>query len=366
MTRLLHSADLHLSRAEERGERAYSLAVLDDIVALAAREKVDYLLICGDLFDSFDDAEALRGEVRARMARLPDGLKAIYIPGNHEELRLGGRSLAGLDLGALTPCHKRPFDLLSFADIEFLCIPHQRDYRGYHQWSVPAKQAKRRVALAHGLVSGMDIYTGPGAEDEEPVGAIDADLFARFGVDYAALGHIHQRLARRHTTSEVSYPGSPRVWRRGESGPRSVNLVELGSTLRVTPVPVPSAGAYREYRIPLGLDGSLEDLGALAAEWSDRDWVDLCLEGIVEDENVVAELERRIKLEFTSRVRWLEVFRDQVETLPGILTQPLARRFLEAWKRREPAPEAPKERRLWLKARELGLREIKQALTGRA
>src|SRR3954471_17608578 len=97
MPRILHAADLHLSDAE----REYGLAVFAELIETARRERVDYLLFCGDLFNSFADAEKLRGDFRRILGSPP--FEFLYLPGNHEELHRGGSGGGGLerlDLGA--------------------------------------------------------------------------------------------------------------------------------------------------------------------------------------------------------------------------------------------------------------------------
>ena len=67
MAKLIHTADLHLKAGEEK---AYCFSVLDEIIALALSEKAGFLVIAGDLFDSFADFEALRKEVCLKLKPL--------------------------------------------------------------------------------------------------------------------------------------------------------------------------------------------------------------------------------------------------------------------------------------------------------
>jgi DNA repair exonuclease SbcCD nuclease subunit len=374
MVKILHAADLHLSEAE----REYGLAVWAELVATARREKVAYLAFCGDLFNTFADAESLRADVRRILGSPP--FELLYLPGNHEELQRGAKEMGRLDFGALTLAGEKPWTLLGRdrggTAVEFLAIPHQDDYAGYGNWKVPPKGSAWRMVMAHGVVAGM-AYRGP---DEESGGtAIDPDLFQRFQADYAALGHIHGRRTQRLGGAFLAYPGSSRVWRRGESGPRGAYLVEAvsggvagavgvagtGPTREPVFMPLAAAGEYRRYALPLSLEGEIPDLEPIAREWRAPDWIELEFTGLVEDENAVARLEAGIRARWQGKVRRLEVVRDGVSALPGIASHPIAQRFLEKWLERMPDP-GDAEYPVWLRSRELALGALKANLERRA
>ena len=108
--------------------------------------------------------------------------------------------------------------------------------------------------------------------------SLTPDLFQRAGADYAALGHIHSaRTIRLRSTSPdapvqtsalvLSYPGSARVCRRGETGPRSANMIEVGENIRETQLVLKSAGQYREILLDVGLDGAIPNIEHLSREW---------------------------------------------------------------------------------------------------
>ncbi len=360
MTELIHAADVHLS--SDPREKDYSLAVLAAIVERARTDRAAWLVLAGDVFDTFRDAEALRAEFRRIVAPLEGSCEVLYLPGNHEQPERGAGSLRALDLGAVTLLDGLPFTTLARDGVDFLAIPHQADYRDYRDWPVAPKDGRPRVAVAHGVVNGLS-YAG--LEEETGGSALDPDLFLRFGVDYAALGHIHARREETRGSLRLAYPGSARVWRRGETGERGVNRVTLaagpGGALRVEFAPLPEAGRYRPVALPVGFDGGIED-GRLGAEaWGGRDWVCLELSGIVEDEAAVARLEGALRRAHEQRVRRLEIRREGLGVLPGIAGQPLAEKFLRLWREAEPrgAQEA------WLRAREMGLQRIRRLLEDR-
>jgi DNA repair exonuclease SbcCD nuclease subunit len=358
---LVHAADLHLCEADAD----YCLDVLDELMDLCVKVQASVLLLAGDIFDSFDAAEALREPFRSRVERLDQRCKVLFLPGNHDEQRQGPRRLGALDLGPVMLLDRRPFSLVRFEEegVEVVAVPEQRDYDDYRRWGVPAKAAPVRIVLAHGIVRGM-AYTGPAAGDEggdAPAGQLEPRLFQELQADYAALGHLHGRRQAIDDGVTLSYPGSARVWRRGESGEHGVWRLAAGRNGVTSEfVPLVSAGQYRVHEVPVDLSGTV-DLAPLRPEsWNRNDWVVLHATGVVEDENdlpsALADLRRR----YAGTVRRIEIDTTDCEAMPGIASQPLARRFLQVWAASE--PQDPAERPAWLRARQLGLLAIKHEL----
>ncbi len=311
-------------------------------------------MLAGDVFDSFDAAERLRGAFRSRIDRLHKGCRVLFLPGNHDEHRQGNRRLSALDLGSVTLLDRRPYSLVRFeADgIEVVAIPEQHDYENYVSWGVPAKAASIRIVLAHGIVPGM-AYTGPIVEEDADAGStflIYSRLVHDLRADYVALGHLHGHRQSVEHGMILSYPGSMRVCRRGESGERGVCRITIslkGLTSEFVPLRV--AGQYRSFEVPIDLSGTI-DIASLHPEiWSHNDWVSIQATGVVEDENAMPLSVSALLQRYTSMVRRFEVGTEGCEAMPGIASQPLAKRFLEVWEAAE--PEKLTERPAWLRAR---------------
>lgn len=366
MPRILHAADLHLSD----NDRGYSLSVFQELIDVAHRERVDFFIFCGDLFNTFSDAEKLRSEFR-KILGVPE-FEFFFLPGNHEDLNRGSNQLPSFDWGAATVLTTKPFSFhrreCKGNVIEFLAIPHQENYSSYSNWNVTPKEKALRIGLAHGVVAGMS-YRGP--DEEEGGAALDPDLFQRFQVDYAALGHIHGRRTLKQNSTLMAYPGSCRVWRKNEMGARGAFLLDWNGGALAEPqfMSLGSAGQYYNYAIPLGLEGKAEAgvVEAFSQTWKSTDYIELTFSGLVEDERVVVDYEKILIDEFGKKVRKFEINREDVSALPGIASNPLVTEFLERWQRAKPLLTLTQtiEEKIWLKSREMGLNAIKNQLERR-
>ncbi len=365
MAKILHTADLHLRTGDER---AYCLSVLDAIVRLAVKEKPDVFLIAGDLFDSFSDLKELRGEFASRIKPLAGLCEIIFLPGNHENLRRDA-PLENFDLGAAKPAYTAPFGFYVLGGVEFVCAPHAESYGGYRDWAVPPKDpARARVLVMHGLNS--RIYTGPEEETDAKAGVIDDGLFTRFGADYAALGHVHGRREERFGATLAVYPGSPRVWRGSprETGPRGVYLVETAPGAAAAKfVPLPEAGQFRRYEIPLGLDGNPApaDLERIRTECGPEDFLSVAVSGTADSDQTAIEAEKKLEKEFAPSVRKYEARPRAVEVIENISGNPLAAEFLAELEKIKPGPGTEEERK-WLYARRFGCEAIAARLKKKA
>ena len=363
---ILHAADLHLSLDES----AYTLGVLTEIVSVAARERAEALLLAGDVFDSFQDMQRLHAEMASALDALPPSCAVLYIPGNHEYLRAPQAALDAMrrmSLGRALLVTAEPFSVIppgQAGGAEIVAVPHQASYTDYVSWEVPARKADQpRVVLAHAALTGAS-YLGP--DTEEVASVMDTDLLARLGADYAAMGHLHTPRTVRIGDVTVSYPGSARVWRRGETGPRSVCLARLeGGTVRVDRAILATAGQYRLLPVAMDLEARIPDMDPEAATWGPRDVVDIELSGVVEDENAAVRARDALTERYRSRVRVLEVRLASVASLAGISRNGLAARYVAAWRARERdlvAAHGPEVARRVLRA---GLEKIRAALEAR-
>lgn len=362
MITLLHCADLHLSGRSE-DETQYSLSVLDEIISLAGKHRACALLFCGDTFDSFNDAVRMKDEFRKRMDSLPKNCEVFLIAGNHEDIGRGNTWLSAHDFG-IAPDHIVEGDTFKYfagEGFDLLAIPHRQEYRDYAEWPVPEKGPKKRIAMAHGIVTGM-VFSGIDDIEDSSASAMDVDLFLRHGVDYAAMGHIHAARSRKIDLLDIVYPGSARVWRRNEFGPRCVSLVHCNDVLTYELQTLESAGQFRSYGLFVDFEGNIEPLRDSSEGWSPNDRVLLSFSGIVEDEVTARGNIMRFVEEVQKFVRLVER-EEQIEVVSGIASQSLAKKFLERWL--EKKPEEPEKKEAWKRAREIGLMKIRDIIEAR-
>lgn len=87
MFRFLHIADVHLGKYQHQSAERYGdyFVALQSVVDHALREKVDALLIAGDLFDEQEPAaETIRRAARALRPLRENGIPVYAIEGNHD------------------------------------------------------------------------------------------------------------------------------------------------------------------------------------------------------------------------------------------------------------------------------------------
>jgi DNA repair protein SbcD/Mre11 len=286
---MLHTSDWHLGRSLHRADlRAAQAAYLDHLVATVRAEKVDVVLVAGDVYDrAVPPVDAVELCEDALLRLHAAGARIVLISGNHDSARrlgFGGGLLdqAGVHLRTRPGALARPIMLEdAHGPVAVYGVPYLEPdaVRGELPESggdrppgeVPrghpavlghavrciradadARGVRRRVIMAHAWVTG-----GAACESERDitvggVGQVPAELFG--GFSYVALGHLHgpQTLA-----GHLRYSGSPLPYSFSEaSHGKGSWLVELDGDGMVKAERV-AAPAYRRLSV---LRGRLADL----------------------------------------------------------------------------------------------------------
>lgn len=256
--RLLHTSDWHLGARRGRFERLDDqLDRIREIAEYALEYEVDAVLVAGDVFDELG-TRPLAGIVQALggvlVPVLEAGIPMVFLAGNHDREHVFPLFSGISDLA--TPARERvvfadrpgilDIPMRSGRTLQLVLIPYpvpaRYDLTG--TWdSIEAQNraliaaVRRRVReLVRGLRSddlrvlvGHLLLTGMGRsscapEHEDP--RVPADAFA--GLDYVALGHIHQPATLKD--GRIRYSGSIERMDMGERhDAKQVVLVELSS-----------------------------------------------------------------------------------------------------------------------------------------
>ena len=268
--RVLHTSDWHVGRMfHGRDLLADQEAVLGGLADLVTYERVDVVVVAGDLYDrAVPSGEAVSACTRILDRIRSAGARLVITPGNHDSApRLGAFApfaaagglhlrtrIAELDRPVLLEDEHGPVALYGIPYLEPEPARHSLDIDAAGHAGVlteamrrirtdVAGRTARSVELAHAFVTGG----APSASERTiAVGGVEQVPMSVFdGVDYVALGHLHgpQRLAE-----HLRYSGSPLAYSFSEARHhKSVWLVELdahglaGVERRELPVPRPLA-----------------------------------------------------------------------------------------------------------------------------
>ncbi len=283
--KFLHTSDWHLGRTLY-GRSRYNefTAFLDWLHALIETEKVDALLVAGDVFDTSvpgSGVQELYYGFLYRMARSKVCRHVVIIAGNHDSpsfLDAPKALLRTLDVHVVGSIGDDPMDEVVVlrdrrgkAEAVVCAVPHLRDRdirtvgpgesmdeknrkliegieRHYREVCMAAEQRRLQeggflpmIAMGHLFTAGGTTVDGDGVREiyAGSLAHVSASVFPE-GIDYLALGHLHvpQRVAGEE---HLRYSGSPIPMGFGEALQRKeVVLVEFsGGERTITTVQVP-------------------------------------------------------------------------------------------------------------------------------
>jgi DNA repair exonuclease SbcCD nuclease subunit len=325
MLRLLHTADVHLgARHADLGEQAAAqrerqFAAFTAAVDLAIAEKVDVVLIAGDLFDSNTQPKRSVERVAAEVKRLVGAtIRTVIIPGTHDVYDrsslfrvhdLAALAGSGPDddlVTVLTP--DRPSVHLTACDV----VVHGPVFATKRAPHSPLRDLKVgagdgatwHVGMVHGSLS------IPDRTDRDEVVFTREEIEAT-GLDYLALGHWHSAQKGKAGSTTWAYSGAPEPVAVTQDGAGKVLLVELNETNARRTVTIDERVVGRTRFEKLDIDaatiGDQPAVVAAIAAKSDPDLVlDARLTGVRPDELDLSteEIEDRLKGSFLKlRVR---------------------------------------------------------------
>lgn len=231
MPRVLHTADWQIGRQFGRfaPDDAVALAearltVIERIAALAVQEKIDAVLVAGDVFDS----QTVSDRTIRRTFNAMQGFAGpwIMIPGNHDAALAESVWHRALRLNAI-PAHVHVAlepAVMSFSELGFavLAAPltQRQTYTDLTEWFDAAESAPNllRIGLAHGSMQGVL------ADDIDSPNPIAAHRAKQARLDYLALGDWH---GCKQIDDYTWYSGTPEQDRFKDNGAGHALIVDL-------------------------------------------------------------------------------------------------------------------------------------------
>lgn len=241
--RILHTSDWHLGKRLFKLDRSPEHELfLNWLIETIIKEKIDLLLIAGDIFDTPTPPHQALETFYNFLHRLSVETTAetMIIAGNHDSgllLEAPSKILSPHRVkvwGKLSPNPEHHW--LQIKDIDLCAIPFFRSYELLPQGEGDALAALRtylskekvrpQILMLHHLAG---IYEASGSEQVISLSGVDSipsDLLKSF--DYVALGHIHkpQRIA-----PNAYYSGSPIPLRFSETAKKSVVIMNVENDL---------------------------------------------------------------------------------------------------------------------------------------
>lgn len=256
--KILHTSDLHIGKYigtyDLKEDTEY---VLNQVVDTAIRERVEVVLISGDVFDRPNSSEeAIKMYVSFLKELLDKNIKVIAISGNHDSgIRLSAyKDILGkgyfVEGEFNSPMRKVSLND-EYGPVNFYMLPFFTPFivksnlkleKGLENYDLAMDEiikrenidtSQRNIILAHQFVAGFKFggseedfsYSNGDEKNVAGVGIISLDKFQNF--DYVALGHIHkpQKISR----ETIRYSGSLLKYKTSEiDGPdKSVVIIDL-------------------------------------------------------------------------------------------------------------------------------------------
>jgi DNA repair protein SbcD/Mre11 len=234
----LHAADIHLD-SPLRGLERYENAPVEKIrsatrhaftrlIDLAIEQKVNFLVIAGDLYDGdLRDFQTLLYLSR-EFSRLRDhNIKVYMIAGNHDAANKMTRSLP-LPQNVKLLAHDGP-ETIHLPDLGVAI--HGQSFK---HAAVTDNLAITYPPPVSGYVNIGLLHTGlTGLEGHERYAPCTLDDLKQRGYDYWALGHVHTRQTPNDADPHIVFPGNVQGRHIRESGRKGCILVTVDSDHRI-------------------------------------------------------------------------------------------------------------------------------------
>lgn len=267
--RFIHCSDLHIdspfkglasqipSLTERLRESTFQ--AFQNIVKLAMDEKVDAVLIAGDIFDGAD--RSLQAQLKFRRGLLElsqKGIPSFIVHGNHDPSNSWSHTLDWPEGTTVFPGNKVE---------RFPVTRDGKTLAWVYGISYPQKEVNENLALKfkkdqdQGFAVGLlhaNVGQYPGHDNYAPCNLQDL-ISTHF--DYWALGHVHEFKILRENNPSIVYSGNTQARHLRETGPKGCCLVTLNANapanIRFVPTDVVS---YRSASVDVSGTSSINEV----------------------------------------------------------------------------------------------------------
>ncbi|MDA0836259.1 MAG: DNA repair exonuclease [Planctomycetota bacterium] len=237
LLRFIHAADLHLDSPfiglEQLGEgfehvastlREATFRAFDTVIRLCIEKQVDFLLVAGDVYDGADRSLKAQLSFREGLVRLSKaGIHTFVIHGNHDPLNGRISDLKMPDLvtvfGSKLSSESYKKDGESVARVHGISYPKRDISPAFGKGFKREGPEPFQIGLFHCNAGGQEGY--------DPYAPRTVEELTESGLDYWALGHIHENKILKERNPFIGYPGNTQGRHINESGRRGCFIVTV-------------------------------------------------------------------------------------------------------------------------------------------
>lgn len=315
--RFLHAADLHLDSPfvglsglpdPIKGLiRESTFAALNEMIALAIREEVDFVLLGGDLYDAKD--RSLRAQLRflQAMEQLHEAQIPVFIVhGNHDPTDGKQAKLTWPRNVHVFSSEQAEMVVVSNRKGEAIARVHGMSYHTSamkHSLIPYFEQLNASYDRSSGLYEiGLLHCNVDGDPEHDNYAPCRTSELVQTGYDYWALGHVHEHRIV-HREPWIVYPGNTQGRHMRERGERGCCIVEVDEwkNTQVTFYPLASI-RFEEVDLPI------------SAWQHEQDAIDTVNEIVEREREKLAEIQRNgtiLRIVFSGRGKTVSLFRQE-------------------------------------------------------
>lgn len=322
MVKFLHTADWHLGikhvKLGPNAERAREARTetLEKLMGLAKKNKVDFVVVAGDVFDS-NDVDRELADVAASIVRKVEPTPVYILPGNHDPLTRDSLYLDPLwdSVENAVILENRKAIEVPKANVTLYPCPatQKRTREDLTEW-IEAKDNGISVGIAHGNLQIEGFI-------EEPNFPISPERAEKAGLDYLALGEWHSLFKYKGKDGVVRtvYPGTPETTKFGEPDSGKAVVVEIEKQDAKPTLQEIAVGTvkWEEWEREIS---TVEDIKHIGRELSkikapEHRVINVFLEGVIDQE--VADYLSSFEIEYSEKFLYLNLGKEKLYLKPN-------------------------------------------------